>query len=99
MYMPKGKYILQEDPDMTSLDHIKTLANHGACIKAGDQRIPLTEDFYRKAVEECKTGRCNAITYELELPGIDDEMAVCVWKDGHVDSGSMRSICDYLASR
>lgn len=44
-------------------------------------------------------GGYNAVTYELELPGIDDEMAVCVWKDGHVDSGSMRSICDCLASR
>ena len=84
---------------MTSLDHIRTLANHGACIKAGDQHIPLTEDVYRKAVEECITGNCNAITYELELPGIDDEMAICVWKNGHVDSGSMRSICDCLASR
>ena len=84
---------------MTNLDHIRTLANHGACIKAGDQRIPLTGDFYHKAVEECITGRCNAITYELELPDIDDEMAICVWRDGHVDSGSMRSICDCLASR
>ena len=44
-------------------------------------------------------GGYNAVTYELELPGIDDEMAVCVWKDGHVDSGSTRSICDCLASR
>ena len=84
---------------MTSTGHIKTLANHGACIKAGDQRIPLTEDFYRKAMDACIAGGCNAITYELELPGIDDEMAICVWRDGHVDSGSMRSICDCLASR
>ena len=84
---------------MTSLEHIKTLANHGACIKAGDQRIPLTEDFYCKAMDACIAGGCNAITYELELPGIDDEMAICVWRDGHVDSGSMRSICDCLASR
>ena len=84
---------------MTSLEHIKTLANHGACIRAGDQRIPLTGDFYRKAVERCIADGCNAITYELELPGIGDEMAVCIWRDGHVDSGSMRRICDCLASR
>ena len=44
-------------------------------------------------------GGYNAVTYELELLGIDDEMVVCVWKDGHVDSGSTRSICDCLASR
>ena len=99
MYMPKGKYTSREDTAMTNLDHILNLANHGACIKAGDTRIPLTEDFYRKAVEACKTGRCNAITYELELPGIDDDFALCVWADGHVDSGSMRSICDCLAAR
>ena len=85
---------------MTNLDHITSLAKHGACIKAGTERIPLTEEFYSKAVEQCGTGGYNAITYELLLPDCeDDEMAICIWKDGHVDSGSMRSICDCLAAR
>lgn len=80
--------------------HIQSLSNNGARIKAPDGTTePVSIDFYRKAVEQCRTGGYNAVTYELELPGIDDEMALCVWKDGHVDSGSMRSICDCLASR
>ena len=84
---------------MTNLDHIRNLIRHGACIKAGEQRIPLTEDFYRRAVEQCGTGGYNAVTYELEHPGIEDELGLCIWADGHVDSGSMKSICDCLASR
>ena len=31
------------------------------------------------------------------IPGFEDEMGLCIWKDGHVDSGSMRSICDCFA--
>ena len=84
---------------MTSTGHIKTLANHGACIKAGDQRIPLTEDFYRKAVEQCRAGGYNAVTYELELPGIDGDFQICFWCDGHVDSGTTMRIIECLASR
>ena len=84
---------------MTNLDHLNSLRSHGAYIKAGDQRIELTEDFYRKAVKQCENGGYNAVTYELVLPGITEEMGLCVWRDGHVDSGSMRRICDCLAAR
>lgn len=84
---------------MTNLEHLNSLRSHGARIKAGDQRIDLTEDFYRKAVEQCVSGGYNAVTYELELPGIGDEMGIAIWRDGHIDSGSMRGICDYLAAR
>ena len=84
---------------MTNLDHILSLINHGAQLRNTDtgSLIPLTEDFYHKAVEACKRGGYNAVTYDLVLPGIEDEMGLCIWKDGHVDSGSMRSICDCLA--
>ena len=57
----------------------------------------LTEDFYHQAVEACRTGGYNAATYELTLPGIDSELWLAIWKDGHVDSGSPKSICDCLA--
>ena len=82
---------------MTNLDHLNSLRSHGAYIKAGDQRIELTEEFFRKAVEQCERGGYNAVTYELVLPGITEEMGLCIWRDGHVDSGSMRRICDCLA--
>ena len=84
---------------MTNLDHIITLQRHGAQLRNPDDGslIPLTEDFYRRAVEACHSGGYNAATYELVLPGIKDEMGLCIWKDGHVDSGSMRRICACLA--
>lgn len=100
MYMPKGPTtFFQEATLMTNLDHILSLINHGAQLRNTDtgSLIPLTEDFYHKAVEACKRGGYNAATYDLVLPGIEDEMGLCIWKDGHVDSGSMRNICDCLA--
>ena len=80
--------------------HIKSLNNNGARIKAPDGTTePVSMDFYRRAVEQCIEGGYNAVTYELELPGIDGDFQIAFWKDGHVDSGSTRSICDCLASR
>ena len=43
------------------------------------------------------TGGYNAATYDLVLPGIDSELWLAIWKDGHVDSGSPKSICACLA--
>lgn len=80
--------------------HIQSLNNNGARIKAPDGTTePVTMDFYRKAVEQCRTGGYNAVTYELELPGIDGDFQICFWRDGHVDSGTTMRIIDCLASR
>ena len=80
--------------------HIQSLNNNGARIKAPDGTTePVSMDFYRRAVEQCIEGGCNAVTCELELPGIDGDFQIAFWKDGHVDSGSTRSICDCLAFR
>ena len=81
--------------------HIETLRRHGAMIRNPEgQPVELNSFFYYNAIDECARLGCNAITYELLLPDCgEEEMAICIWKDGHVDSGSMRSICDCLASR
>ena len=79
-------------------NHIRTLQAHGARIITPDGSIELTTDFYKKAIRSCKDMGCNAATYEMALPGIEEEMAVCIWKDGRVDSGSIKTICDCLAS-
>ena len=85
---------------MTNLyeNHIDSLARHGARIATPDGSIELTQDFYHKAVEACGMMGCEAATYELILPGIEDEMGICIRKDGRVDSGSMKTICDCLAA-
>ena len=83
--------------NQTALSHIGTLISHGAQVKDGRESTSLTEDFYRKAVETCRKNGCNAIAYELTLPGIDGPMMLAVWKDGHVDSGSQKHICDCFA--
>ena len=57
---------------MTNLDHLTTLKRHGAQLRNPDDGtlIPLTEDFYHRAVEACRTGGYNAATYELVLPDV-----------------------------
>ena len=83
---------------MTNLDHILSLIRHGAQLRNPDDGslIPLTEDFYHKAVEACHSGGYNAATYELVLPGIQSELWLAIWKDGHADSGSPKNICACL---
>ena len=87
-----------EDSDLTPEErHINSLSNNGARIKAPDGTTePVSMDFYRRAMEACIKGGCNAITYELELPGIDGEFMIAIWKSGHVDSGSAERILQVL---
>ena len=77
--------------------HIQSLSNNGTRIKAPDGTTqPVSMDFYRRAVEECIKGGYNAVTYELELPGIDADFMIAFWKDSHVDSGTTKRIIDCL---
>ena len=83
--------------NLTAERHITSLSNNGARIRRPDGTAePVSMDFYRRTVEQCITGGCNAITYELELPGIDADFMIAFWRDGHVDSGTTRRICDCL---
>ena len=80
--------------------HIESLRTHGAEVIGPDgNRTGLTIAFAEKALNDCIRMGCKAITYELFLPQIDEPMMLAVWKDGHVDSGSVRGIFDCLASR
>ena len=77
-----------------SQNHINTLIAHGAMLRSQDDGscIPLTLEFYRSAVASCKRMNCLAMTFSLSLPGIDEDLELAVWKDGHVDSGSREGI-------
>lgn len=84
--------------NLTAERHIQSLSNNGARIRRPDGTAePVSMDFYRRAMEQCITGKCNAITYELELPGIEGDFQIAFWKDGHVDSGTTRRIIDCLS--
>ena len=57
--------------------HITSLMNNGVCIKRPDgTKEPLTMDFYRGAVKQCSDKGFNAITYEIELPGIEGDFQI-----------------------
>lgn len=77
--------------------HIETLIRHGAEIKVPDgTSFPLTESFCEEAAGRCISGGYNAVTYDLLLPGVDDPMMIAIWKDGHIDSGSVKGVCAAL---
>ena len=76
--------------------HIETLIRHGAKLRAKDQLIDLTEQFYQDTVERCNKDGFNAITYDLVMPGIEEDLMLAIWKDGHADSGNVRSVCACL---
>ena len=83
----------------TAKRHIETLISHGAELSADGERMPLTMDFYVKAVKSCKKLKINAATFELVLPGIDETMGLTIWSNGHADSGGMENIRRCLDAR
>ena len=94
---------------MTSIDlstmtpdqiHLERLRQHGAQVIGPDgNRVELNSYFVGNVVNDCIRMGCNAITYDLFLPDIDEPMMIAIWKDGHIDSGSVKGICDCLAAR
>ena len=86
--------------NLTAERHIQSLSNNGAHIRRPDGTVePVSMDFYRRAVEQCVQGGYNAVTYELELPGIEGDFQIAFWRDGHVDSGCTNRIIECLAAR
>jgi len=93
---------------MTSIDlsnmtpeqrHLETLRRRGAQVIGPDgSRVELNSFFVGNVVNDCIRMGCNAITYDLFLPDIDEPMMIAIW-DGHIDSGSVKGICECLAAR
>ena len=80
--------------------HLETLRRHGAQVIGPDgSRVELNSFFVGNVVNDCIRMNCNAITYDLFLPGIDEPLMIAIWRSGHIDSGSVKSIFDCLAAR
>ena len=80
--------------------HVEILRKHGAQILGPDgSHTELNLSFVENAISECVRSGCNAITYDLYLPDIDEPMMIAIWRNGHVDSGSVRNVCNCLESR
>ena len=90
--------------DMNTLSpeqrHLESLRSHGAQVLGPDgKRTELNSFFVGNVVNECIRQNCTAMTFDLFLPDIDEPMMIAIWRDGHIDSGSVRRICDCLAAR
>ena len=80
-----------------NLLHIDRLRTHGAKVRANGELKEIDAAFWEKAVSECVVKGYNAIAYELVIPETDEPLLLCVWRDGHVDSGSERHVIDCMA--
>ena len=76
--------------------HIETLRRHGARVGGPEGSVELNSFFYYNAIDQCNRIGANAITYRLILPGIDEEMAIAIHRDGHIDSGSLETVQQVL---
>lgn len=78
---------------MTNLDHLHSLIAHGATLGEGPGGRPLTEQFYQDELSWMRGyPAVTAVTYDICLPGIDRTMALAIWADGHIDSGSPENV-------
>ena len=86
--------------DLTTLTldqlHLERLRKHGARVLLPDGDTELNSYFVGNAINACIRMGCNAITYAIRLPGIDEEMAIAIHRNGHIDSGSAEAIARIL---
>ena len=76
--------------------HIEVLRRHGARIPTETGSVELNSFFYYNAIDQVNRIGARAITYRLILPDIDDELAIAIHSDGHVDSGSADTVLKVL---
>ena len=76
--------------------HIEHLRQHGARVLTSDGDTELNSYFVGNAINACIRMGCNAITYAMRLPGIEEELAIAIWRNGHIDSGSADTIARVL---
>ena len=77
--------------------HIMSLNCNGARITSKDGLSrPVSLEFYHAAVAYCKVFGYNAVTYSIELPGIDGDFSLAIWQNGHADSGTTERIMALL---
>ena len=82
----------------TNKRHLHSLIEHGARIKRPDGITePLSMGHFRRALAYCNAEGVLAVTYEMELPGINENFMIAFWKNGHIDSGTTQRIFNCLA--
>ena len=69
----------------------------GAQVRSEDGSFTaVSREFYNNAVSDCIRSGCNAITYDLRIPESEELLMIAIWRNGHIDTGSVQSICDCL---
>jgi hypothetical protein len=87
------------NPDPT-LRHLTTLCRHRATLRASNGKSePLTRAFYNNALFECATKGYSAIVYDMVLPEVAEKTQLVIWRNGHMDSGSVKNIEALLKAR
>ena len=80
-----------------NLAHIDRLRTHGAKVRINGELKEINFLLWESAFSECNDKGFNAIAYELVIPETDESLLLCIWADGHVDSGSERHVIDCMA--
>ena len=87
------------NPDPT-IRHIETLCRHKATLRGSNgSSEPFTRAFYNNALFECATKGYSAIVYDMVLPDVKEKTQLVIWRNGHIDSGSVKNIEALLKAR
>ena len=68
--------------------HIDRLRRHGAKVILDGIPTEINSYFYDRAVSECWLKDYLGIMFKMTIPETDEILALAIYADGHVDSGS-----------
>ena len=68
--------------------HIDRLRRHGAKVILDGIPTEINSYFYDRAVSECWFKDYLGIMFKMTIPETDEILALAIYADGHVDSGS-----------
>lgn len=78
--------------DNTMRNHVEQLGRHGAYVLTAGGKERLSGAFYDSIVLFCEQYKIQCISYEMYIPETDQPMSLAIWRNGHVDSGSVEHI-------
>ena len=84
----------------SALEHISSLAAHGAYFRTDDGDHPVTVELCEELLAWVRsTPSVVSATYAMVLPGINADFALLVNRDGTVESGTRELIDELLWRR
>ena len=91
--------MVSTNTQISAKNQIETLVKQGAMIVVDGEKHEVSIKAYRDVVKRCENEGFDAICYDLIIPNTPEQLMIAIHRDGQVDVGSVKRICDCLAAR